>query len=104
MHHPPFATGIEWLDAQGLVERADLAAIVQRHDQVRLIVCGHVHRLIQGMVGGVRVAMAPSATESVGLALGGREPTFGPEPLACLLHVSADRDFVTHTSFVPIQV
>jgi hypothetical protein len=48
--------------------------------------------------------MAPSTTGAVGLSLGGGEPSFGPEPLACLLHVLLDDDLVTHTTFVNTTV
>jgi 3',5'-cyclic AMP phosphodiesterase CpdA len=100
MHHPPFTTGIDWMDAQGLPERAQLGAVLRRNPQVRLVACGHLHRLIHGMVEGTRVAVAPSATESVGLSLGGEEPTFGVEPFACLVHTLLDGQLVTHTTFV----
>jgi 3',5'-cyclic AMP phosphodiesterase CpdA len=102
MHHPPFATGIKWMDEMGLQDRAGLDAVLRRHPQVRLVVCGHVHRSISGTIGHARVALAPSTTVVVGLSLGDREPIFGlgSEPLACLLHVLLDDQIVTHTTYV----
>ena len=102
MHHPPFMTGIEWMDEQGLKDRGGLDTVLARHPHVRLVACGHVHRSASATIGHARVAMAPSTTGAVGLSLGGREPTFGPEPLACLVHVLLDDRVVTHTTFVGV--
>jgi 3',5'-cyclic-AMP phosphodiesterase len=76
--------------------------VLARHPHVRLVACGHVHRAASATVGHARVAMAPSTTGAVGLSLGGREPSFGPEPLACLVHVLLDGHIVTHTTFVGV--
>jgi 3',5'-cyclic AMP phosphodiesterase CpdA len=100
MHHPPFTTGIEWMDEMGLQDRAGLDAVLRRHPQVRLVVAGHLHRPISGTIGHARVAVAPSATDAVGLSLGGRDGSFGPEPLACLVHILLDGQLVTHVSYV----
>jgi len=43
MHHPPFATGLDVLDAIGLEGAERFGAIVARHAQVEAIVAGHVH-------------------------------------------------------------
>jgi 3',5'-cyclic AMP phosphodiesterase CpdA len=102
MHHPPFMTGIGWMDEQSLKERGGLDAVLARHPHVLLVACGHVHRVASATIGHTRVAMAPSTTGAVGLSLGGGEPSFGPEPLACLLHVLLDGHVVTHTTFVGI--
>src|SRR5262249_45251102 len=52
MHHPPFATGIWWLDTAGLSGAAALRQVVARHPQVGRIICGHIHRSIQTNWGG----------------------------------------------------
>lgn len=48
MHHPPFAIGIEALDACRLSNPQDLLEIIRRHGNVRHIFAGHVHRQSQG--------------------------------------------------------
>lgn len=100
MHHPPIRTGIDWMDEMGLLDRAGLDAVLRRHPQVRLVVAGHLHRPISGTIGHARVAVSPSATDAVGLTLGGRDGFFGPEPFACLVHVLLDDQIVTHVSYV----
>lgn len=47
MHHPPFDVVLPALDAIGLVQKAELGAVLARH-AVRHIFFGHVHRPIHG--------------------------------------------------------
>lgn len=47
MHHPPFATGLDVLDALGLAGADAFGAIVARHPQVERIVAGHIHCVMQ---------------------------------------------------------
>jgi 3',5'-cyclic-AMP phosphodiesterase len=67
MHHPPFATGIGYMDRLGL-EGADLlAAVVVKHPQVERVLCGHVHRSIQARFAGTIAMTAPGTAHQVGL-------------------------------------
>lgn len=66
MHHPPFQTGIAHMDAMGLrIGREALAEVIGRHPQVRRIVCGHLHRSIVGMFGGVSALTVPSTAHQI---------------------------------------
>ncbi|WP_119301381.1 phosphodiesterase [Dongia deserti] len=47
MHHPPFDVALPALDAIGLVQKAELGAVLAKHP-VRHIFFGHVHRPIHG--------------------------------------------------------
>jgi 3',5'-cyclic-AMP phosphodiesterase len=53
LHHPPFRTGMHYMDAFGFVGLAEFGALVARRAQVRLIVSGHVHRVLVSRCGGV---------------------------------------------------
>ncbi|HKA03440.1 MAG TPA: phosphodiesterase, partial [Acidimicrobiales bacterium] len=48
LHHPPFRTGIDHMDAMGLDPGAAdrLAGVIARHPQVERIQSGHLHRSI----------------------------------------------------------
>lgn len=46
MHHPPFKTGIGFMDKQRFDGADDLEALIRRHPQVERIVAGHLHRTI----------------------------------------------------------
>ena len=54
MHHPPFDCGIRHMDRIRLLDgSAELAAILKRHRQVLGLWCGHNHRAIETVFGGV---------------------------------------------------
>ncbi len=101
MHHPPFLTGIARMDAHGLANAGEFAEIVGRHRHVQRIVCGHLHRPIQALVGGTLATTAPSTAHQVALDLEDEPLAFTMEPPACQLHVwSPDTGLVTHTSYI----
>lgn len=102
MHHPPFNTGIWWMDCLGILQGLDaFTEILMRHQQVKAIFCGHVHRNIQSSLAGVPIFLAPSVTTAVELSLGHEAPpTFISEPPAYLLHVWTGKTFVTHLQYI----
>jgi len=101
MHHPPFTTGIARMDEHGRANAAELADVVARHRQVQRIVCGHLHRSIQALVGSTRATTAPSTAHQVALDLEDEPLSFTMEPPACQLHVwSPATGVVTHTSYI----
>jgi Icc protein len=60
LHHPPVPVGSPWLDEIGLENSADLLASISRHDNVRGVLCGHVHQAFDQMIDGVRFMATPS--------------------------------------------
>lgn len=60
MHHPPLLVQSPWLDAIGLEDRDDFAAIVRAHGHVRLILCGHIHQAYTGSLGHATVLTTPA--------------------------------------------
>lgn len=102
LHHPPFATGIGHMDRIALRAPDAFAAVLARHPQVRLVVCGHVHRPIVTRIAEAVVCVAPSVAHQVALDLRTEGPSaFVLEPPAYLLHRwSAAAGFVTHTALV----
>ncbi|WP_108482297.1 phosphodiesterase [Oceaniglobus ichthyenteri] len=61
LHHPPFASGIAFMDRIGLDGIAPLADILRRTQAHVRLVCGHIHSVMMGEVGGA-VAMSCPAT------------------------------------------
>jgi 3',5'-cyclic AMP phosphodiesterase CpdA len=105
MHHPPFRTGIRWLDAVGLHGGRKMAEIVARHPQVQRIACGHVHRPIQAAWAGTIAAIAPSTSHAqVALALGesnGFDFAYQIEPRAIQLYLQdPEYGILSHVSYV----
>jgi 3',5'-cyclic AMP phosphodiesterase CpdA len=85
MHHPPFPSGIGFLDAPPF-EGADAAeSIISRHSHVRQIACGHIHRAIHVNWAGTCAGIAPSTVYQMNLAFepgSGFEPTDDPPAIA----------------------
>ncbi|MFN8019439.1 MAG: phosphodiesterase [Acidimicrobiales bacterium] len=100
LHHPPFPTGIDHMDAMALAAPASvaLAQVVGRHPQVERVVCGHLHRTITTRWAGTLAMTAPSVAMAVALELrpGGPEG-WTPEPPQALVHVwSSSLGLVSH--------
>lgn len=70
MHHPPFESGIAWLDGDEHEEWiARFAATVAGHDQVKAIVSGHLHRAISTLWNGVPATVCASSAAAAALDL-----------------------------------
>lgn len=102
LHHPPFATGIGFMDRIGLAEPGPLERLVRAHGRVERVLCGHVHRSIQCAFGGTVASVAPATAHQVRLALEPGAPSrLTLEPPAFHLHQrTGDRPTVTHTAHV----
>ncbi len=103
MHHPPFRTGVNSMDASGLMEgEGELARIVSGHSQVQRVICGHVHRAIERPWAGTLACVAPSPGHQVMLDLISKGPSrFVMEPPACrLFQWMPGEGLVSHLSFV----
>lgn len=88
LHHPPFRTGIEHMDIQGLFNADELAAIVSKHPRVQIVAAGHVHRATLTTFAGTAATICPAPNHAVDLDLGElRVPSFRVEPPAFHLHV-----------------
>jgi 3',5'-cyclic AMP phosphodiesterase CpdA len=101
MHHPPFATGMQFMDKAGLVEPEQFAAVIARHPHVERILCGHLHRAIDRRFAGTVVGTAPGTAHQMELNLRGGEPlrmTF--EPPGYQLHWWDGAALATHTAAI----
>jgi 3',5'-cyclic-AMP phosphodiesterase len=93
MHHPPIVTGIRAWDDIGLpdADREALAALLRERRSVLRVAAGHIHRVITSDVGGVPVAVAPSAWRQAALDLRpDGEIVLGDDRPGYALHVLTD--------------
>ncbi len=103
IHHPPFDTGIALLDAEGSAWADDLVTLLGEHDNVQLVISGHVHRSIQSVIGGTLANVCPSTAQQTTLDLAENpavDSLFVLEPPAFQIHRVGDGPVVTHT--VPV--
>jgi 3',5'-cyclic AMP phosphodiesterase CpdA len=103
MHHPPFRTGIRWMDSSGLHGGREMEKVVSRHRQVVRVACGHIHRPIHVAWAGTVASTSPSTCHQVALDLGGNDGfEFVMEPRAIQLHVwDPGYGLVSHLSYIP---
>lgn len=99
LHHPPFLTGIEWMDDSGFVGLADLEAVLVDHP-VERIVSGHIHRAITTAVAGIPTMTCPSTIHHVDLDLEPGAPvSLILDPPSYLLHDIGPSSWVTHQRY-----
>jgi 3',5'-cyclic AMP phosphodiesterase CpdA len=98
MHHPPLVTHVPALDALALAagDRAALAEVVQGHENVMLIIAGHVHRAISGELAGRRVLSAPSTYVGFEFDIGAERIDDVPTPPGYVVHVLRDGELASH--------
>ena len=103
MHHPPFVTGIAYMDRMGLSGAAEFAAILSRHPQVERVLCGHLHRSIQARIGAHAIASTvPGTAHQMALDLRAAGPSrFMMEPPGYQLHLwRPGVSVVSHTGVI----
>lgn len=60
LHHHPLPIGSAWMDLLGLRNREALYSVLQRHEQVKAVLFGHVHQEFSGHAGHVLYLGTPS--------------------------------------------
>jgi Icc protein len=60
LHHHPVAMSSRWLDEVALENPAQFFQVIDRHDNVRAIVWGHVHQQFDSVRKGVRLLATPA--------------------------------------------
>ncbi|MFK7940899.1 MAG: phosphodiesterase [Roseovarius sp.] len=64
LHHPPFPSGIAFMDRIGLAGRDALTTLLQDFDTDIRVVCGHIHTTMVASVGGKIALSCPSPCSS----------------------------------------
>lgn len=100
MHHPPFLSGIEWMDREGLPV-PEVRSIVARHPQVQRIIAGHLHRPIQSGFDHAAVSVGLATVHHVECDLRpGSRPRLIVDPAGYQLHQWSQGSWVTHTRYI----
>jgi len=70
MHHPPFVSGMTYMDRSRLANPEDLARLLEGRTQVRHLFLGHLHRPVSGSWRGLPFSVQPSTSFQVALEMG----------------------------------
>ena len=96
IHHPPMKTGIHFIDMVGEEWYQALGELLSRHPQVKLIICGHGHIDLVGMLGNVPVYMVGStAHQLIAGRVVDRAPSSDNSRVPPMLHHWLDGAFVS---------
>ncbi len=99
MHHPPFITGIDWMDRAGFQGLDRLTQVLTDHP-VERILCGHHHRPIHSTIAGIPAMVGPSTVQHVDLDLAPEAPiSLILDPVGYLVHRVTEKSWVTHTRY-----
>lgn len=102
MHHPPFATGIGFMDSIACENGGRLAELVAAHGRVLRVICGHVHRPVAVGFGGTVATICPGIAYQVPLRFARSAPVeMLHQAPAFQLHVwTPEFGLVTHTDYL----
>lgn len=80
LHHPPLATGLDWVDQMQLREGDRFHRLIADYPQVKLVVFGHIHAELHRRIGAVDYYGCPSTCTQVEsldrVNPGGNQPGF----------------------------
>ncbi|MFN3437838.1 MAG: phosphodiesterase [Acidovorax sp.] len=101
LHHPPFESGISYLDDYRYIDAEPLAAVIRQFQHIEAVLCGHVHRTMVRRWAGTVVVACPSTATEIALQLApGAVPQSFLGPPACLLHLwNPQQGLVSHVSY-----
>lgn len=100
MHHPPFVTGIDWMDRAGFIGLDRFTAVLSDTKVVDRIQCGHMHRPMSSVVGGVLAEVGLATTVHVALDVGPDRPVqVIRDPVGYRLLRITGRSIVGHTRY-----
>lgn len=100
LHHPPFVSGIPYLDQYRYTDAQPLEEIVRRAPNIERVLCGHVHRTMLRRWAGTVVCSCPSTTTEIALQLAADAPPQSHVgPRGCMLHLwNEAHGMVSHVS------
>jgi 3',5'-cyclic AMP phosphodiesterase CpdA len=102
MHHPPFVSGIPYLDQYRCMDTEPLEGVVRSFSNIEAVLCGHVHRPMVRRWAGTMVCTCPSTTTEIALQFDQKaEPRSYIGPPACMLHLWDPKcGLISHTSYI----
>jgi Icc protein len=99
VHHPPFITGIAWMDGSGFAGLDRLEAVLTEYP-VDQIACGHLHRPITSSIAGIPAQVGLSTVQHIDLDLSSDAGvSLIHEPVGYQVLRISDSGIVVHTRY-----
>ena len=95
-HHPPFQSGIGFMDHYGLIGSEAEADVIKQFTNVDAVLCGHLHRPASSAFGGTVAFASPSTAAQVSPSFGGETTSYTEESGMFSLHHWTNSGLVTH--------
>ena len=95
-HHPPFRSGIGFMDTYGLRGAEAEAAIVAKYPNVAALISGHLHRPATAAWGGTVAFASPSTAAQVSPSFNGETTSYTGEPGMLSLHWWTEAGVASH--------
>lgn len=102
LHHPPFWSGIPYMDKYRYLDADPLEAVVRSAPNIERVLCGHVHRTMLRRWGGTVLCSCPSTTTEIDLQFAAdARPQSHIGPRGCMLHLWDEaHGMVSHVSHI----
>ena len=99
MHHPPLNLGVAESNNDGFIGALELGIILEKHNNIKRILCGHVHLPIFSQWAGTIVSTAPSIGMTLALDLTLKDDSKFTlnTPAYQLHHWTPENNLITHT-------
>lgn len=106
LHHHPAPSGCEWLDAHQLNNSTALNHILAKHDNVKVLLCGHIHQEIDRLYQSARLISTPSTCvqfkpQQKSFALDQKQPGWRELTLHADGRVDTTVHYLSGSEFVP---
>lgn len=60
LHHQPVAIGSRWLDTMRLANSTQFIEFIQKHEQIKAVLWGHVHQEFNSQIGHIQLLSSPA--------------------------------------------
>ncbi len=102
MHHPPFRSGIGWMDRSGFVGLERFVEIIDGRGIDRIL-CGHLHRPMNAVVGGTIAQVGLSTVQHVAINFDPSDTSdllLVNDPVGYLIYRRTENSWIAHTRYI----
>jgi 3',5'-cyclic-AMP phosphodiesterase len=98
LHHPPFTSNFAGMDAIKLINAETFISMLKRHENVQLVVSGHIHRTMSANINGIPQALFKSTVHQMPLDFDSQDSSIAcVEPPAYGILLLTGEGVVVHT-------